>query len=67
MADVEERESEEVPNTEDPPEAAGGDVDEEDCEKPTKKKKKVKVPALCPGNGTKLIAGIVKIIPSGHH
>jgi hypothetical protein len=43
MADMEERESEEVPNREDPSESEGGDEDEEDCEQPSKKKKKVNV------------------------
>ena len=41
---MEERESEEVPNREDPSESEGGDEDEEDCEQPSKKKKKVNVP-----------------------
>ena len=44
MADMEERESEEIPNREDPSESEGGDEDEEDCEQPSKKKKKVNVP-----------------------
>jgi hypothetical protein len=44
MADMEERESEEVPNREDPSESEGGDEGEEDCEQPSKKKKKVNVP-----------------------
>jgi hypothetical protein len=41
---MEERESDEVPNREDPSEGEGGDEDEEDCEQPSKKKKKVNVP-----------------------
>jgi hypothetical protein len=51
MANMEERESEEVPNIQDPPEVM------------RMKSQQSRGRSMCPGNGTKLIAGIVKIIP----
>jgi hypothetical protein len=61
MANVEERESEEVSNPDDHSKAArraAADDDEEDCKPPTKKKKNINEP------GSKLNNGIVRTIPS---